>query len=505
MKRFFATVGFSFLFALILLNNFLSDYAFIFLIVSVLFAGVLFLLRDFEKKNEIICVLFSFVFATLSFMLFNKYVYKPQLKLCGSEYEISATVLDYPSKSSGGNFSYLIKTNEIGGEKRKLKMRLYTPSDISAEPYDEISFTSSPFLIGENNNEILSYFKGKGTYLGVYTGDDISVEKPSQKPLISFFTLRKGRSESLLRKTLDGDFAEFSVSILFGDKTYLSTEIKDSFSLSGLSHITAVSGLHMSVWVMGLYFLLKKLKLKEKLCGALCIIASVSLVFFCAFSVSVIRAAVMMTIYFSASFFRRRPDSLNSLGFAAFLICAVNPFSVCDVSFLLSFFATLGIITGADVLPVLFRREKKKSILKRMRYYILSCVSVCVFANLFTAPVLLKYYSSLNTYVLLGNIAVSFVLPVCLLLSGALSVFGEIHIIAYPLKSLLTAVIKYIFLVTGEIGSLPLSRVVSYGDVFTLYLPLFFIFSFFAVYCVKKKKITPTAALCALSLTLILF
>lgn len=502
MKRIFATVGFSFILSLLILNTFFFDKAVIYLIITVFLLLLSLVIKPLRKKRESVCILLSFVISAVSFMLVTELSYKPAQAFKDTKCEITATVTDIPTISSGGNFSYPIKTKFINGEKRKIRMRLYTPYDISAEPYDEIEFSSYPFIPGENNESVLGYFKGKRIYIAAYTRYDVKVHESEKKPLFAFFSLRKAESEKNIRKNLRGDYAEFAISILFGDKTYLSDEIKDNFRLAGLSHIMAISGLHMSVWIMGLYFLMKKLGFDDKTCGGVSIFASFCLVCFSAFSVSVIRAALMLGVYLSAPFFKRKSDSLNSLGFAAFIICIINPFAVCDVSFLLSFFAALGIIVFSDCFPFIFKKSKSKNVLVRIFRYILSAAAVCVSATVFTAPVIIKYFSSLGPWAVLGNVAVSFAVPLCLLLSGILAVFGNVGFITYPVKGLLMIAEKYIFGVTGFVSSLPYSSILFESDYIRTAVSLAFIALIFTVYILRKKKVSASSVLALSALVL---
>lgn len=503
MKRVFLTVGFSFILSLLILNYLLPDKALICLSTAIFLLVLFLIIKPLRKRKEIVCVLISFIISVVSFICVTEVSYKSAQALKNKKCEITATVTDIPTISSGGNYSYLIKTKSINGEKRKIRMRLYTSYNISAEPYDEIEFSSYPFIPGENNDSMLGYFKGKRIYIAAYTKYDVKVYQPDKKPLIAFFSLRKAESEKNIRKNLSGDYAEFAISILFGDKTYLSDEAKDNFRLAGLSHIMAVSGLHMSVWIMGLYFLMRKLAFDDKTCGGVCIFACLCLVCFSAFSVSVIRAAVMLTVYLSAPLFKRKSDSLNSLGFAAFLICVINPFAVCDVSFLLSFFATLGITVFSDCFPFAFKKSEHKNVFVRILRYVLSAAAVCISASVFTAPVLIRYFSSLGPWAVFGNIAVSFAVAPCLLLSGILAVFGNIGFIAYPVKTLLLIAEKYIFGAVDFIAALPYSSILLESNCARTAVSLGFTALIALVYILRKKKVSATSVAALSTLVLI--
>lgn len=508
MKRFFATVGFSFIFSLLVLNRFLSSYAFIYIAVStVLFVLSLISGRIMRKNKflkELSCILFAFIISALSFVAVSELIYKPQIKLANEMCSIRATVIDCPTVSSGGNYGYLIKTKTVNGESRGVRMMLYSPYDICAEPYDEVEFTVKPFLLGGNENSVHEHFKSKRTYLGAYTRY-ASVHEPDKKPFIAFFYMRRLKSEKNIRKYLQGDYAEFAVSILFGDKIYLSQEIKDIFSAAGLSHILAISGLHTSVWIMGLYYILKKLRFDDRVSGAVCIVACICLVIFCAFSVSVIRASVMLSLYFGASFFGKKGDSLNSLGLAAFLICLFNPYAVCDVSFLLSFFATLGIISFSMCFPALLKRDGSEKIHSIVFRYALGVACVSFSAGLFTAPVILHYFSSVNFVAVAGNICVSFLLPFCLILSGILSVCSGFGFIARTVAALLYATEKYIFFAITCISSLPFAVMLSDSATFKSVFSVFLVIAATVIYAVRRKEFSLTALLTALSVVVVTF
>lgn len=490
MKRVFETAGFSFIFSLAILNNLPAEKAFYFLCIASVLSVILIFIKPFKRKKEVLCFLLSCTVSALSYLAVTQFIYKSSLEIADKNCEITAAVTDTPSISSGGNFSYHIKTKEINGEKRKTEMMLYTPYDISAEPYDEITFTAYPFVLGDNNEATLKYFKGKRLYVGAYTKYDVKVYEPDKKPFYAFFSMRKAESEENIRKHLDGDYAEFAISLLFGDKTYLSPERKDSFRVSGLSHIMAVSGLHISVWIMGLYFVLKRLSIDDKFSGAMCIFASVCLMFFCGFSVSVVRAGVMIIIYFSASFFKRKGDSLNSLGFAASGICLINPYALYDASFLLSFFATLGIIVFSDIFPFFFKKQEVRKLSKRLLRYLSGTALICVSAGIFTLPVMIKFFSQVNIFSVIGNIAVSFLITPCLVLSGMLSLFPNVNFFSSAVSRVLFCVEKYIFFAVDKISLLPFASVGSDNTFFKIIIPSAVTVMTLILISIRKKKIS---------------
>ena len=434
--------------------------------------------------------------------MFENYIHPNSVKYADTKCEIEATVLDLPTISSSGNSSLLIETNKINNDDVKIKMRLYTPFEVACEPYDKISFTSYPFVLGDNNESSYMYFLSKKTYLGAYTKYDVFVERPNGKPLISKFPINKMRSEKILREYLDEDFAEFAISILFGDRAALSDELYSDFKAAGITHIMAVSGLHMSIWVYGLYVLMKKFRLKDKSSSIAAIMFSFCVMCFSSFSVSVVRAFIMTGVFFSGNLFSRKGDALNSLGLAGFIICVFNPFAVYDVSFLLSFFATLGIIVSLSFKPR-FMRNYDIDPKSKLKKYITEITYISLAANLFVFPLTTAFFSSFSTLSFLSNILISFAVPICMVLAGLITAFPSVKFISIPLSFILKLFERYIFTVVHLIAKIPFSYIETANVFITKCLPCFLIVTVLVLYYLKKKKFSFVPILPALSLALI--
>lgn len=129
--------------------------------------------------------------------------------------------------------------------------------------------------------------------------------------------------------------------ILFGDKSGLMEETLLDFRQSGLSHLLAVSGLHVGVLVSAICVLLGKTRRKTQLI----VIPTVlfAFLFFTGCSPSVLRAAVMAVIYLIAQYKGYRYNLLTALFTAAIVILLCFPYQLYSAGFLLSFSCVLGI------------------------------------------------------------------------------------------------------------------------------------------------------------------
>ena len=133
-------------------------------------------------------------------------------------------------------------------------------------------------------------------------------------------------------------------SVCFGEKDGLSSELYVSLRRIGLSHVMAVSGLHLSFAFFLFNYVLLAFHVPYRiryLLGIPIVIAFTALV---GFPLSCVRACIMLVLFCIAMALDLFPDSLTSLALAAFLIVFLNPLAVRDVGFLLSVSATAGII-----------------------------------------------------------------------------------------------------------------------------------------------------------------
>lgn len=496
MKRTFAVIGFSFMLGLIICNFLLDGKSVYLALISFVLSAVFVSVGKLRKNKEICCLFICLFLSSSLFSAVRHYIYNPSLGYADTKCEIEATVLDTPSISSGGNYSYLIRTKSINGEKKSVKMRLYVPYDISSEPYDEIAFSAYPFIIGSNDRGTYLHFRSRGTYLGAYTKYDVRLHTPEKKPFMSVFPTIKLQSMKILSRLLGEKYAAFSISLLFGDKIYIDPQVKQDFRTVGLTHIMAVSGLHMSVWVYGLYRLLKRVHVGEKKASLISIAFSLCVVCFSSFSVSVIRAMIMTAVYLSSGLFSRRSDALNSLGLSVFLICAVNPFAVCDVSFLLSVFSTLGIILSSETLSHIRENPKKTRLKTALEIkpvgYAVESLALSVSAAAFTYPIALGIFGGVSLISPLVNLLVIPTLAPCLMMSGLMTALPNLGILTDTIGYALTVFERYIFFVVESLAKLRLAYAQTDSLIFCVAIPSAVALAMSVLYSIKDKKLNVT-------------
>ncbi len=150
--------------------------------------------------------------------------------------------------------------------------------------------------------------------------------------------------------------ADVSFAMLFGDTNVIDKDVTDIYRDTNISHILAVSGLHVSVIISAICFLLKKLKVPRPWQLALLFVILGFYTYLCNFTISVIRSALMALIL-NYSFIRGKPyDRLSVLSMLAAVFLLVNPLEIFNLSFVLSFLAVLSIIFMCEPLSRLFQK-----------------------------------------------------------------------------------------------------------------------------------------------------
>lgn len=215
-----------------------------------------------------------------------------------------------------------------------------------------------------------------------------------RKHLSGILSLRLPEKEAALMQT-----------ILLGEKGSLDSEIKELYQRSGIAHILAISGLHVSVLGMGLYRLLRKIGVPVK--GA-ALLSMLLLLFYGAmtgFSVSAMRAILMFGLRMLGEMLQRTYDMLTAIAAAAVMLLAGQPLFLKSASFVFSFGCVLGlcVVHPALTMPAAVpqqpkRRIKWQEILQRL---LAPPAMMAV-----TLPMYLWFYYQIPPYSMLLNLLV---------------------------------------------------------------------------------------------------
>ncbi len=280
---------------------------------------------------------------------------------------------------------YLCQITEKENLDVKIGQRILLEAKYSSweSPTNEGQFDSAKYYISQG---ILGQFK-KGKILKVGTDYDVLQEKMWQ--------FRQNMQEILQQQLGERDGGLMG-AMLLGIKSDLNQEDKSLYQRNGISHILAISGLHLSLLGMGIYKVLLRILPGRKQAAVLCILIMSLYCIFTGNSISTNRATIMFALSLVATILGRSYDSLSALGFTAILQLFTNPYVLNNSGFLLSFLAVIGVTFLSPRLQELF--SCKKTFTKSL------CVSLS--ASLTTLPVILTSYGTYPWYSVFLNLMV---------------------------------------------------------------------------------------------------
>ncbi len=435
MDRPFFYIGTAYLWTLWLLALTGKAFALALLIASLclLVAELICKLRH-RKTGIVPAVILSCALACSLFLVKTHFVLEPTLALAGTRQQIDGTVTAVLKDSSSGNHRCTV---DWQGTKIQLISKTYVP-----KRGDQVSFRGKVYELGEGDPDFQRYYRSTGTYLSVYCYDAVSTTPATEEQKTVRDAVEQFRQYLLagVSQYLPEELAGVLDGMLLGDKTLITEEQQEWFRRSGILHLFAVSGFHTSLWAMLLYRSLLKAGLNKRLACFGGILFTIFFIALTGFSKSGIRAGLMLLVFFLGKSFVLSVDSLNSLGFAGFLLCIGNPFAGGDSGLLLSYFATLGILS---VYPILYRELHRRLQGRKILEQLLSTLALSASTFVFTLPVVMLTFGSISLVSPISNLLITGV-------SSPAIIFGGVGAALNGIPGL-RLVTPWCFLVAGEL------------------------------------------------------
>lgn len=419
------------------------------------------------------------------FFAYDAVYIAPVRAVDGETLELRIQASDYSWETAYG--SAVDANVEIQG--RRYKIRLYLNDEAQMEPGEEylgqvrLRITtdggqSEPTFHRSNGILLLGYQRGQAQYL-----DDSGGR-------VYFAGQLRYRLLQIIDAAFSDDTAAFAKALLLGDRTDISYEMSTDFSVSGISHIVAVSGLHMSI-LFGLVYILT---MKRRWLLALIGIPVVALFMAVAgFTPSVTRAGLMQILMILSLCLNREYDPPTALSFAVLTMMAVNPLVIASVGFQLSVGSVAGIfLFSTPVRQWLLARipDPKRNPLKQLRSGLCAGIGVSLSAQFVTTPLVAYYYGTVSLVGIVTNLAVlwivSFifygVMVVCLLglISSGAAAWAA-WLVGWP--------IRFVIGTAGALASLPLAAVYTKSVYVVIWLVLCYAMIFVLIFGKGKRPL----------------
>ena len=277
-------------------------------------------------------------------------------------------------------------------------------------------------------------------------------------------------------------------AMTLGDKSLLHKDLKEEYSISGASHILALSGLHLGI-IYTILLLIFPRRRGRALTQIVSLLAIWTYALLVGLSPSVVRAALMISLYGMMSLLHRDRMSLNALALAALIMLLANPWNLWDVGFQMSFMAVLGIqmfyrmIFSAvgDRMPRVFR-------------WLWGMIAVSFSAQIMVAPLVMFYFGRFSCYFMFTNLIVIPAATVILYAAFFLFLMSPFPFVQQGVAVILAQVAEWMNQAVAWISGLPGASIehitIRLPQVVGIYLLIFCTYFFirFVVYKLAYKS-----------------
>ncbi len=264
------------------------------------------------------------------------------------------------------------------------------------------------------------------------------------------------------------EYSNFLKGILLGNTNEISEEIKSNFRDASLSHILAISGMHISYIIILISYLLNFIN-SRKLRNIISVIFIFLFIIMIGKTPSSFRAFIMFSMIVISEFLYRKSNIFINLCTGLIIILILNPLNIENLGVWLSFGGTIGIIS-------IYSKFKIKLNGKILNYiyqnFILSvCVQICIF------PVIVYNFNTISLTFFISNIIVSFFIAPIMFLGFIICIFGNFLFIGNFLSIIEIFLIKIIFYSAEFISNISISKIyIKTPNIITLFFYYIFIF-----------------------------
>lgn len=417
------------------------------------------------------------------FSVFHIWFLEPVISLDGNQKPAVIFAQDYSTPTKyGGSVS-----GRMEYEGKSYAVYAYLDGDQEVCPGDTISGTFRFRVTVPGGEEEATYHRGDGVFLLAYQVDEVT-RTPCQNPSWREYpaVLRK-EAGKLLEETFPEDTSPFAKALLLGNTEDLDYKTDTNLKISGIRHVAAVSGLHVSI----LFALLSFATFRKPFLTAL--LGFPLLLLFAAtagFTPSVNRACIMSGLMLLAQLFRKEYDGPTALSFAALCMLIVNPLVITSVGFQLSAGSVAGIYCFSpairkwlyDLLP------KAKGWRGKLVRWFVASVSISLGALVFTTPLCAMYFGTVSLIGVVTNLLTLWMIGGIFYGILAVCLVGQIFLPgASALAKILALPIRLVLFLADILADVPLSAVYTRSCYVTAWLVFVYVLLIFFLLGKNRK------------------
>ena len=418
----------------------------------------------FNRKSIYLIIIISIISNLIVNFQNEKYenVYKD-----GEELTLIA-IVDSNKEEKEYKDTYKIKTEN---KDANLILSLNKNKDIELEYGDKILIKGEFVEPSEVRNyggfDYKEYLKSIKIH-GTIKADNIEIlAKNSNNPIFTFANKINLKIKENINKLIPEKYSAIFTGLILGDTSKVEEEVNDDFKIANISHVLAISGMHITYIVIGIELLLKRVIGKRKI-RMITIIILVMYMFITGFTPSVVRASIMGIIMLISKLIHRKNDIWTSISLSLLILLIYNPFLILNVGLQLSYLGTIGIVCFNKNVYNFLRKLKIRN--KKIKYrinrkFILfmdkikEILSVTLSAQIVILPILLFNFNILGIYFFISNILVSIIIGPIIIVGFVCILISFISIEIAKILSIFMSVGIQILISISEISHLPFSKI----------------------------------------------
>ncbi|MBR5314900.1 MAG: ComEC/Rec2 family competence protein, partial [Clostridia bacterium] len=405
----------------------------------------------------------ALLLASIISLLYFDYYIGSATEWYGKTEKMRVEIIDVNYNSPYSSYAD-VRILKIGNKKVNFKARLECGYSIDASR-GEIFTLKGTFSDFENDPIFNSkrYYNSKGYYLNIVSEENtISYIGKSGFSLSSMFKDINEFCESRLMHMLDTETFGFANGIFLGNRENIDAKLNRDFTELGISHMIAISGMHLTILIGSIYSMLLHFGVHRKITVCISITICVFYVGMTGATPAILRSGIMFIIMSLSTILMRENDSMTSLFATAGVIVFFMPNAIFDAAFLLSCFSTFGILLIFPWLKRFSSWSRTKCKIVSVFCGVLSGFIVTIFATVFTLPLTIYYFGRFYYLLPLTNLIFELPTTLILMLSPFVVVFSFVPYIGTALAylcKLITLLMSFLAdLITSlDVGSVSLS------------------------------------------------
>lgn len=325
-------------------------------------------------------------------------------------------------KTSQGGLTMYVKSKDNSGENHILEPGHYIHVTGCVE---EIQGRTNPGGV-----DMEEYYAGKGIRYQLES-PEYTITKDRENRLVNGLYHIRLKMGERLDQAFDEEEAGILKTMLLGDKSSLSSEVRTLYQRCGIVHILAISGLHVMLLAGVLEWLLQMLRVRKNISVCITIIFATLYGVLTGMSEATLRAVIMLIIMRIAFLFGRTSDMPTSMMEALLIMLILNPDSLLSTGLLMSFMAVLGVLTGNVIGGYLFDRSSFEGLpsMWKMRFKtFFKGLLISASINIWMCPLIMRSYYEVPILSLLLNIIVIPLLTVVVACGFIVMLLGNIAV-----------------------------------------------------------------------------